>query len=98
MSRFEPCGNGATETAGIDEPPKHTAMAYEQLLTEQLMERVVTSANMNMAYKRVVSNKGSAGIDQMTVDELKGWIYEHKETLLQSLLDGTISATGGSGG
>lgn len=89
MSRFEPCGNGATWTAGIDEPPKHTAMTYEQLLTEQLMERVVTPANMNMAYRRVVSNKGSAGIDQMTVDELKGWIYEHKETLLQSLLDGT---------
>lgn len=89
MPRFEPCGNGATGTAGTDESPKHTAIAYEQLLTEQLMERVAAPANMNRAYKRVVSNKGSAGIDQMTVDELKGWIYEHKETLLQSLLDGT---------
>jgi len=52
------------------------------------MERVTEPANMNRAYQRVVSNKGSAGIDRMTVDELRDWIGKHKEVLLTSLQDG----------
>lgn len=32
------------------------------------------AANMNKAYQRVVSNKGAAGIDCMTVYELRGLI------------------------
>lgn len=57
-------------------------------LTKHLMERVCQPANLNRAYKRVKANKGSAGIDGMTVDALFGWIAKHKESLIESLLTG----------
>jgi len=44
--------------------------------------------NLNRAYKRVKANKGASGIDGMTVGELYDWLREHKETLVESLLDG----------
>jgi len=53
------------------------------------MEQVVNRDNLNRAYLRVVSNKGSAGVDGMTVDELLAWCRQHGESLKASLLDGT---------
>ena len=35
-----------------------------------LLEKVLDRHNMNRAYKRVKGNKGSHGVDGMTVDEL----------------------------
>ena len=42
--------------------------------TESLMEAVVEGQNMRRAYKRVMANKGSSGIDDMPVDELKPYL------------------------
>jgi RNA-directed DNA polymerase len=41
------------------------------------------------AYKRVKSNKGSAGIDGMTVGELPGYLKEHWPAIREQLLAGT---------
>ena len=38
---------------------------------EKLMEEVVESKNLRKAYRQVVGNKGAAGVDGMTVDELE---------------------------
>jgi len=38
----------------------------------KLMEEVVESKNMREAYRNVVSNRGAAGVDEMTVEELAG--------------------------
>ena len=46
-------------------------------LCEQLMEEVCERENCLRAYKRVKSNKGSAGIDGITVEELPGYLKEH---------------------
>jgi RNA-directed DNA polymerase len=54
-----------------------------------LLEQILSPANMNQAYKRVRSNKGSGGIDKMEVDMLKEYLVIHKEELIQSILDGT---------
>jgi len=51
--------------------------------------RVCNRENLNRAYKRVKANKGSAGVDGMTVHALKTWLAEHKENLIASLLDGS---------
>jgi RNA-directed DNA polymerase len=40
----------------------------QRALTQDLMERVVLPSNLNAAYRRVKANKGSAGIDGMTVE------------------------------
>jgi RNA-directed DNA polymerase len=53
------------------------------------MEKVCEPANLNQAYKRVKSNKGAAGIDGATVDELFDWIRSNKEPLIKSLMDGS---------
>ena len=42
-----------------------------------LMEQIVSQKNMTKAYKRVVGNKGSAGIDGIQVEDLKPYLAEH---------------------
>ena len=65
------------------------ASEQKRALTSQLMEKVCDRANLNRAYKRVVSNRGAAGIDGMTIEELRDWIVGHKEELIGSLLAGS---------
>lgn len=56
--------------------------------TEKLLERIVDKRNFFEAYKKVVANKGSSGIDGMKVDELLPFLQEHYETLKADLLNG----------
>jgi RNA-directed DNA polymerase len=55
---------------------------------EQLMEAVVARENMFSAYEQVVSNKGAAGIDGMTVEQLKPYLQEHWAKIKEELLKG----------
>lgn len=54
----------------------------------RLMEKIVSRDNMMAAYHRVMANKGAAGIDRMTVEQLQPYLKEHwpriKEELLES--------------
>ena len=59
------------------------------LTTDTLMERICEKENLNRAYKRVKANRGSPGVDRMTVGELGAWLAAHKEALVASLLDGS---------
>jgi RNA-directed DNA polymerase len=52
------------------------------------MEAVVERGNMTAAYERVVANRGAAGADGMTVDELKGHLNAHWERIKKELLEG----------
>lgn len=45
---------------------------------ENLMEEILAKDNLNQAYLQVYRNKGSHGIDKMTVDELKGYLKANK--------------------
>ena len=53
------------------------------------MERVVERANVWLAYQRVVRNKGAAGVDGVTVAELKGWLAAHWPSVKKALLEGS---------
>ena len=46
-------------------------------LTEQLMEEVCDRANLVRAWKRVRQNKGSPGVDGMTIDDAQSYLREH---------------------
>ena len=72
------------------EPRALTKATDASQLPDNLMEQVVARSNLNRAYHRVRSNKGSAGVDGMTIDQMRDWIAEHKETLIASLLDGSF--------
>lgn len=80
---------GGTGPAPAEEPQARTAWDQERSLTQELMEAVSGSANLNLAYKRVKANGGSAGVDGMTVDGLRGWIAVNREALIAALLDGS---------
>ena len=58
-----------------------------------LMERVVSRPNLRAAYQRVRANKGSPGIDGLTVEELPAWLREHGERVRGELLAGTYPPT-----
>ena len=57
--------------------------------TADLMERICDKGNLNQAYKRVKANKGCAGIDKMTVQELLGYLKSEGEEIRSRLLEGT---------
>ena len=48
------------------------------LVTDTLMERICELENLNRAYKRVKANRGSPGVDGMTVGEPGAWLVGHK--------------------
>ena len=54
-----------------------------------LIEVIISKENLNRAYKKVVSNKGTSGIDEMTVKELGNYIREHKNEIISSLRNRT---------
>lgn len=60
----------------------------ENIKQQRLLEAILTRENMNLAYGRVVGNKGSAGIDKMGVDGLLPYLKEHGTELLEQLKSG----------
>lgn len=65
-----------------------TSNRERALKTDLLMEEIVKPENLNLAYERVVENKGSGGIDNMQTKELNAWISKNKQELIQQLLEG----------
>ncbi len=59
-----------------------------RLGTSRLMEEVVQRDNLKAALERVRQNKGSAGIEGMTVDELLPYLREHWIRIREELLSG----------
>ena len=56
---------------------------------ERLMELVVERENCRKAFKRVRQNKGSPGVDGMTVGELETYLLDHWDEIREQLLAGT---------
>jgi group II intron reverse transcriptase/maturase len=76
--RGQRSGEASTAASGNERPG-----------TDRLMEEVVQRGNAKAALKRVRQNKGSPGVDGMTVDELPEYLAEHWETIREQLLAGT---------
>jgi RNA-directed DNA polymerase len=55
---------------------------------DKLLEQILSATNMNLAYKRVRNNGGSAGIDKMKTDELLEHLKKHGKALLDDLFAG----------
>ena len=87
--RHDARGNGGTEAAACEEWQPSTALTQARALTTHLMEEIVDRNNLNRAYRRVKANRGSAGVDGMTVHQLANWIAEHKQALIATLLNGS---------
>ena len=53
----------------------------------KLMEVILRDENLDEAIKRVKSNKGVAGVDKMTVDEIDEYFKANKETIKKQILE-----------
>lgn len=54
-----------------------------------MIEQVLSNRNMREACRHVVSNRGSAGVDGMTTDQLTDHLRVHGGQLVASVLDGS---------
>ncbi len=91
-AEVSPLGNGEAGSRSVPVGERQTSSVSKgnrALATETLMERICERDNLNRAYKRVKANRGSPGIDGMTVSELGTWLKAHREELVTNLLDGS---------
>ena len=57
----------------------------QRMDTRSLMEQIVSNDNLNAAYLQIVRNKGAAGVDGMTVEELGAYLSENGENIREQL-------------
>jgi RNA-directed DNA polymerase len=84
---------------GRSDAPKTTEKGTETLVakrkteslagTERLMEEVCELDNCKQALQRVKANKGSPGVDGMTVNELPEYLKQHGLEIGEQLRNGT---------
>ena len=51
----------------------------------ELLEKVLDDKNLFEAYKQVYKNKGTSGVDGVTVDELGYYMFKHKEEIKEQI-------------
>jgi len=66
-------------------------MTESPAIGEQLMEEVCERENCKQALARVKANKGSPGVDGMTVHDLPGYLKQHWPAIREQLLSGTYT-------
>lgn len=54
-----------------------------------LLERILEPANLQTAWKRVKENKGSSGIDNLTIEEFPTYARDHWQEIRTALLQGS---------
>jgi RNA-directed DNA polymerase len=84
---------------GRNETPRSVSGGTEALMaerrtespakTDSLMEEILDPENLRKALKRVKANKGSAGVDRITVDRMPDYLKQHWPVIREQLLEGT---------
>jgi RNA-directed DNA polymerase len=74
---------GETESSVATSGPESPAK------TDRLMEEVCERENLKEALRQVKANKGSAGVDGMTVVALSDYLRRHWPAIREQLLNGT---------
>jgi len=77
----EPEGSKGARSAGYTE-------TIETDNAEGLLETILSRDNLNAAYGKVKQNKGAAGIDGMSVEDMLSYLKEHREELLGRIREG----------
>src|ERR1700736_4298615 len=82
---------GEAREAGREETESSGAMngTENPASTNRLMEEVCERENLKAALRRVKANKGSPGVDGMTVIGIKDYLKQHWPAIREQLLNGT---------
>jgi RNA-directed DNA polymerase len=90
---FTPADADVSATPGGDgaEPDVAKCEPERPAVTTSLMEAVCERENLKNALRRVKANKGSPGIDGMTVDQVADYLRVHWPTHRDELLAGTYT-------
>ena len=88
---FSSAPTGEARQAGREdiESPSAVSEPERPANTRRTMEDVCERANLKKALRQVRSNKGSAGVDGMTVDQLGDYLKQHWPVIREQLLNGT---------
>ncbi len=86
-----PPGEARRAGRGESESPRASQGPESPADTQRLMEEVCERDNLKAALQRVQANKGSAGVDGMTVGELPGYLKQHWPAIRDQLLTGTYT-------
>src|SRR6266498_5167582 len=76
-------GREGTESSGAMNGPENPAS------TNRLMEAVCERENLKAALRQVKANKGSPGVDEMTVGGIEDYLKQHWPAIREQLLNGT---------
>ena len=52
---------------------------------ESLLDKILSNANLNLAYERVYQNRGIGGVDEMDVFALKSYLRENGEEIKEQI-------------
>src|SRR5256885_8249158 len=88
---FSSAPTGEARKAGREETESSRAMSGTENpdSTNRLMEEVCERENLKEALRRVKANKGSAGVDGMTVGGITDYLKQHWPAIREQLLNGT---------
>src|ERR1700676_2517479 len=81
---------GEAREAGREETESSGAMSGPDspVNTNRLMEEICERDNLKEALRQVKANKGSAGVDGMTVYQLSDYLKQHWPAIREQLLNG----------
>lgn len=82
-----------TRTPSGDDATQRTDL--KPAFSDDLLELMLSRANLQEAWRRVRANKGAAGIDGMTIDEFPAWAREkgHWKSIVNELEQGSYRPT-----
>src|SRR5277367_6601915 len=88
---FSSAPTGEARQAGREDIESHSVANEPErpANTSRIMEEVCERTNLKEALRQVRGNKGSAGVDRMTVDQLGDYLKQHWPAIREQLLNGT---------
>ena len=81
-------GRGEAESEAVRDEARTARHETGSLGRDGLLAQALAKANMEAAWKRVKSNRGSAGVDGLSIAETAEHLRTHWPRIRESLLDG----------
>lgn len=81
-------GKGEAQLDVISDEASLAGHIQEGLGQEDLLQQILLRENMVKAWKRVKANKGSAGIDGLTIEQTTEYLKTHWSNIREELLSG----------